>query len=62
MNRPSENKSTPIKLDAETRQNEKINRRSLVRRGVKAAYVVPAVLAAIKASESPVIARSTPND
>jgi hypothetical protein len=60
MNRPSENKPTPMKLEAETRQNEKINRRSLVRRGVKAAYVVPAVLAAIKATENPVMAQSGP--
>jgi len=49
-----------MKLEAETRQNEKINRRSLVRRGVKAAYVVPAVLAAIKATENPVMAQSGP--
>ena len=58
MNRPSENKPAPRRLNGKLRQDEKINRRSLVRRGVKAAYVVPAVLAAIKATENPVIAQS----
>ncbi len=58
MNRPSENKSASSKLDGKLPQDEKINRRSWVRKGVKAAYVVPAVLAAIKATENPVIAQS----
>ena len=58
MNRPSENKSGSSKLDGKPGQDEKINRRSWVRKGVKAAYVVPAVLAAIKATENPVIAQS----
>ena len=34
-----------------------ISRRDLVRRGAKAAYVVPAVLAAIKATERPAFAQ-----
>jgi hypothetical protein len=58
MNRPSENKSGSSKLDGKPGQDEKINRRSWVRKGVKAAYVVPAVLAVIKATENPVIAQS----
>ena len=58
MNRPSENKPASRKLDGKPGQDEKINRRSWVRKGVKAAYVVPAVLAAIKATENPVIAQS----
>ncbi len=58
MNRPSENKPASRKLDGKSGQDEKINRRSWVRKGVKAAYVVPAVLAAIKATENPVIAQS----
>ena len=61
MNRPSENKSGSSKPDGKLRQDERINRRFLVRRGVKAAYVVPAVLAAIKATETPVIAQSGPS-
>lgn len=34
-----------------------VSRRELVRQGVKAAYVVPAVLAAIKATERPAFAQ-----
>ncbi len=55
MNRPTEK---PTAIESESTQQDKMNRRSLVRRGVKAAYVVPAVLAAIKATENPVIAQS----
>ena len=57
MNRPTEKQTA---IQSESSKQEKINRRSLVRRGVKAAYVVPAVLAAIKATETPVIAQSGP--
>ena len=60
MNRQSEEKSASRKPagEGDRLRNEKIDRRTLVRRGVKAAYVVPAVLAAIKATASPVIAQS----
>ncbi len=39
--------------------SKKMNRRELVRKGAKAAYVVPAVLAAIKATERPAYAAVT---
>ena len=64
MNRQSEKKSASRKPagEGDRLRNEKIDRRTLVRRGVKAAYVVPAVLAAIKATENPVIAHSLADD
>ncbi len=37
-------------------ESEKMNRRSLVRKGAKVAYVVPAILAAVKATERPAYA------
>ena len=58
MNRPSEKETRKRAAQAESSKQEKMDRRTLVRRGVKAAYVVPAVLAAIKATENPVIAQS----
>lgn len=60
MNRPSDQESNTRKPAAnrESSKIEKIDRRSVVRKGAKAAYVVPAVLAAIKASENPVIAQT----
>ena len=58
MNRPSEKETRKRAAQFESSKQEKMDRRTLVRRGVKAAYVVPAVLAAIKATENPVIAQS----
>jgi len=61
MNRPAEKETGPRqRIQGESTPRHKMDRRSLIRRGVKAAYVVPAVLAAIKATESPVIAQSGP--
>ncbi len=37
-------------------QSEGLDRRKLVRAGVKAAYMIPAVLAAVKATERPAYA------
>lgn len=37
----------------------RIDRRELVRKGARAAYVVPVVLAAVKATERPAYAAST---
>ena len=36
-----------------------VERRSLVTKGLKAAYIIPAVLAAIKATERPAYAQSS---
>jgi hypothetical protein len=36
-----------------------LDRRQFVRKGAKAAYVVPAVLAAVKATERPAYAQAT---
>ena len=36
-----------------------MNRRTLVRQGAKAAYMVPAILAAVKATERPAYAQTT---
>jgi len=38
------------------KQAESLDRRELVRKGVKVAYVIPAVLAAVKATERPAYA------
>ncbi len=48
MNQPSEKETRKRAAQAESSEQEKMDRRTWVRRGVKAAYVVPAVLAAIK--------------
>jgi hypothetical protein len=37
-----------------------LNRRGLVRAGVKAAYIIPAILAAVKATERPAYASGAP--
>ncbi len=39
--------------EKKTSESQKVNRRTLVRKGLKAAYVVPAILAAVKATERP---------
>jgi hypothetical protein len=41
------------------KQSDGMDRRDLVRAGVKAAYVIPAVLAAVKATERPAYAGSS---
>ena len=42
-----------------TDESTSLNRRELVRKGARAAYVVPAVLAAVKATERPAYAQAT---
>jgi len=45
-----------MKDEQDTIDLKSISRRELVRKGAKAAYIVPAVLAAIKATERPAFA------
>jgi hypothetical protein len=42
-----------------TQQSEGFNRRGLVRAGVKATYMIPAILAAVKATERPAYAQTS---
>jgi len=46
-----------MKDEQDTIDLKSISRRELVRKGAKAAYIVPAVLAAIKATERPAFAQ-----
>ena len=46
-----------MKDEQDTIDLKSISRRELVRKGAKAAYIVPAVLAAIKATERPALAQ-----
>jgi hypothetical protein len=41
------------------KQSEGLDRRRIVRAGVKAAYMIPAILAAVKATERPAYAQSS---
>jgi hypothetical protein len=41
------------------KQSDGMNRRGIVRAGVKAAYMIPAILAAVKATERPAYAQSS---
>ena len=42
------------------KQSDGVDRRGLVRAGVKAAYMIPAILAAVKATERPAYASGAP--
>ena len=42
------------------KQSDGMDRRGLVRAGVKAAYMIPAILAAVKATERPAYASTSP--
>jgi hypothetical protein len=45
--------------EEKTDNSTHIDRRELVRKGAKAAYVVPAVLAAVKATDRPAYAQTS---
>lgn len=45
--------------DEKIEQAPRLDRRQFVRKGAKAVYVVPAVLAAVKATERPAYAQGT---
>jgi hypothetical protein len=45
--------------EKKTDNSTHIDRRELVRKGAKAAYVVPAVLAAVKATDRPAYAQTS---
>lgn len=40
-------------------QGSQVDRRELVRKGAKAAYIIPAILAVVKATERPAYARTS---
>lgn len=42
-----------MSTEKKTSESQRLNRRTLVRKGLKAAYVIPAILAAVKATERP---------